>query len=145
VSREAGCALCGAVGGRIVVQTQDWRVVHAQEPGFPAFYRVIWQDHVREFSDLAPAARQACMEVVVDVEQALRRHLRPTKVNVASLGNAVPHLHWHVIARFDWDSHFPGAVWATAQRTVDAARLEEVAARLPALELELLSLLPRIA
>lgn len=145
MTREAGCPLCGAAGGRVVVETPQWRVVHAQEQGFPAFYRVIWQDHVREFSDLAPAARQACMEVVVGVEQALRKHLQPIKVNVASLGNAVPHLHWHVIARFDWDSHFPGAVWAAAQRPVDAARLDEVAARLPALEEDLQTLLPRLA
>ena len=145
MNREPGCALCGAAGGRVVVETPLWRVVHAQEEGFPAFYRVIWQDHVREFSDLAPAARQACMDVVVGVEQALRRHLQPTKVNVASLGNAVPHLHWHVIARFDWDSHFPGAVWAAAQRAVDPGRLDEVAARLPALEEDLQTLLPRIA
>jgi diadenosine tetraphosphate (Ap4A) HIT family hydrolase len=65
------------------------------------------------------------------------RHLQPDKVNLATLGNAVPHLHWHAIARFAWDTHFPGAVWAAAQRSPDERRVEEVAARLPALEAEL--------
>ncbi|TNY02522.1 HIT family protein, partial [Escherichia coli] len=51
--------------------------------------------------------------------------LRPTKVNLASLGNVVPHLHWHIIARFDTDSHYPAPVWAAAQRE----------AALPALDL----------
>jgi diadenosine tetraphosphate (Ap4A) HIT family hydrolase len=46
----------------------------------------------------------------------LRDTLAPTKVNLATLGNVVPHLHWHVIARFDWDSHFPAPVWAAPQR-----------------------------
>lgn len=131
------CPLCEGPGGRVVVQAASWRLVHAEEAGFPAFYRVVWQEHVREFSQLAPADRQACMDTVVAVEEALLRHLSPDKVNVASLGNAVPHLHWHVIARFAWDSHFPGPVWAGAQRAVDDGRLREIAARLPALEQDL--------
>jgi diadenosine tetraphosphate (Ap4A) HIT family hydrolase len=133
----AGCALCDAPGGRVVVQAPRWRLIHAGEAGFPAFYRLVWQDHVREFSQLPPAQRAECLDLLVAVEQALISHLQPDKVNLASLGNAVPHLHWHLVARFGWDSHFPGAVWATAQREPDTARLEEVASRLPALEEQL--------
>jgi diadenosine tetraphosphate (Ap4A) HIT family hydrolase len=139
--KVAGCPLCDAPGGRVVVQGPRWRLIHAEEPGFPAFYRVVWQDHVREFSLLPTAERHACIDIVAAVEEALLRELRPTKVNVATLGNMVPHLHWHVIARFDWDSHFPGPVWAAAQRSADAARLQEVAQALPALEEGLRSLL----
>jgi diadenosine tetraphosphate (Ap4A) HIT family hydrolase len=137
--KQAGCPLCETPGGRVVVQAPRWRLVHAQEPGFPAFYRIVWEQHVREFSQLVPADRQSCMDVVVAIEEALLRHLQPAKVNVASLGNVVAHLHWHVIARFDWDSHFPGAVWAAAQRPVDRQKLEAIEARLPALEQDLLS------
>ncbi len=63
-----------------------------------------------EFSDLSAEERVHCMDAVTVVERALRQHLAPTKVNIAALGNMVPHLHWHVIARFDWDSHFPAPV-----------------------------------
>ena len=141
MTAQAGCPLCESPGGRVVVQGARWRLVHADEPGFPAFYRLVWQQHVREFSALAPADRAECLEVAVAVEQALLRHFHPTKVNLASLGNAVPHLHWHVIARFDWDSHFPGAVWAQPLRAADGERLAAVAARLPAVEADLVSLL----
>ncbi|MBC5781737.1 HIT family protein [Ramlibacter sp. USB13] len=134
MTKVAGCPLCDAAGGRVVVQAPKWRLVHAEEAGFPAFYRVVWQEHVREFSQLSAADRSDCMDVVVAVEQALIAQLQPAKVNVASLGNAVPHLHWHVVARFAWDSHFPGAVWAPAQRDADPARLAEVVAQLPTLE-----------
>lgn len=113
---QPGCPLCREPGGHLVFETPQWRLIRAHEPSFPAFYRLIWQDHVAEFSDLEPAQRQACMEAVCAVEQVLREALQPTKINVASLGNVVPHLHWHVIARFDWDSHFPNPVWGSALR-----------------------------
>ena len=98
----------------LVWRGERLRVIRANEVGFPAFYRVVWNAHVAEFSDLSASERAHCMDVVVAVEQALREHLSPTKVNVAALGNMVPHLHWHVIARFEWDSHFPSPVWAAA-------------------------------
>ena len=66
--------------------------------------------------------RQRCLYAVVAVEQALRQQLRPAKIKLAALGNMVSHLHWHGLARFAWDSHFPAPVWAAAQRgTVEAA------------------------
>lgn len=137
--QQPGCPLCDAPGGRVVLQAPRWRLVHAQEAGFPAFYRLVWNAHVREFSQLAPADRLACMDVLVTIEQAMLQQLAPTKVNIASLGNAVPHLHWHVIGRFDWDTHFPGAVWAAPQRAPDAQRLRQLEDRLPGFEQELVS------
>ncbi|GAB3768610.1 HIT domain-containing protein [Ramlibacter monticola] len=137
------CPLCDAAGGRVVVQAPRWRIVHAQEAGFPAFYRLVWQAHVREFSHLPAAERAESMDVLVGMEQALLRHLQPDKVNLASLGNAVPHLHWHVIGRFAWDSHFPGAVWAQPQRPADPVRLQAVEERLAEVEQDLMSLAPR--
>jgi len=138
---QPGCPLCDAAGGRVVLQTAKWRLIHAEEAGFPAFYRLVWQDHVREFSQLERADRIACVEAVVAIEQAMLRHLAPTKINLATLGNAVPHLHWHAIARFDWDSHFPGSVWAAPQRQPAVTQLADVAALLPALEQDLIAAL----
>ena len=133
------CPLCAEDGGALVWRGERLRVIRAQEAGFPAFYRVVWNAHVAEFSDLAAVDRVHCMEAVALVEQALRQHLSPTKVNIAALGNMVPHLHWHVIARFDWDSHFPAPVWAAAQRPSPAAQEAAVRALLPALEVQLQS------
>jgi diadenosine tetraphosphate (Ap4A) HIT family hydrolase len=64
----------------------------------------------------------------------VRNIFEPQKVNVASLGNVVPHLHWHVIPRFVDDAHFPAPVWATPARTTDAATLEARRALLPRLQ-----------
>lgn len=100
----------------------------------PAFYRVVWNEHVSEFSDLPAADRALCMDAVVRVERVLRERLAPTKINLAALGNMVPHLHWHVIARFDWDSRFPAPVWSPARREADAARIAAIEALRPDLE-----------
>jgi diadenosine tetraphosphate (Ap4A) HIT family hydrolase len=139
------CPLCAADGGVLVWRGERLRVIRAQEAGFPAFYRVVWNAHVAEFSDLAREDRVYCMEAVVLVEQALRQHLTPTKINLAALGNMVPHLHWHVIARFDRDSHFPSPVWAAAQRPSPAAQEAAILARLPALEIALQGRLSKLA
>ncbi|KWT83793.1 HIT domain protein [Variovorax sp. WDL1] len=132
--RVAGCPLCEEPGGRVVFEAPEFRVIHAAEEGFPAFYRVVWKDHVAEWSDLAPEDRALCMDAVVAVERCLRDTLAPAKINLAALGNMVPHLHWHVIARFDWDARFPAPVWAAAQRDRDLQREAAIEVKLEALE-----------
>ncbi|MCZ2103443.1 MAG: HIT family protein [Comamonadaceae bacterium] len=125
------CALCRGDGGALVWRGERLRVIHAHEPHFPAFYRVVWNAHAAEFTDLAPHERAHCMQAVALVEQVLREQLTPAKINLAALGNVVPHLHWHVIARFDWDSHFPAPVWDAPRRAQDTARIAALAARQP--------------
>ena len=113
------CELCRQAGGELVWARDEWRVIRAIDADFPGFYRVVHREHVAEFSDLSVPQRERCMTLVVAVERVLVERLRPTKVNLAAFGNMVPHLHWHVIARFDWDSHFPQPVWGTRQRSVE--------------------------
>lgn len=115
VEREPGCVFCESVGGRVVYEDARLRVVVADEP-FAGFCRVIWKAHVREMTDLAPVDRRHLMNIVFAVEGALRALLSPLKMNVASLGNLVAHVHWHVIPRFADDSHYPQPVWGVRQR-----------------------------
>ncbi len=132
---STSCPLCAETGGVLVAQGPRWRVIRATEDAnFPAFYRLVWTAHVAEFSDLDADGRRECMEAVACIEQALREALAPTKVNLAALGNVVPHLHWHVIARFDWDSHFPAPVWAAPRREVPGGAEARLALPLAALD-----------
>ena len=110
------CPLCRQDGGRVLWRNGQLRIVLPEEPDHPALLRVIWNSHVREMTDLDAGERAACMQAVFDCELALRDVVRPDKVNVASLGNVVPHLHWHVVPRFQDDPQFPDAIWAARRR-----------------------------
>jgi diadenosine tetraphosphate (Ap4A) HIT family hydrolase len=63
-------------------------------------------------TDLTPGERDHLMSLVFAVEEAIRHVMHPDKINVAALGNMVPHIHWHVIPRFKDDAFFPGSAWS---------------------------------
>jgi diadenosine tetraphosphate (Ap4A) HIT family hydrolase len=134
------CPLCRDPGGEVLLSDADGRVVLCDERDYPGFCRVILHEHVREMSDLSRARRHHVLDLVCAAERAVREVMRPDKVNLASLGNVVPHLHWHVIPRWDGDPCFPAAIWAPARRSgapvaVPAdlgARLREVLRRVVA-------------
>lgn len=113
---ESSCPLCAAKNEVVVWRGRDCRVILVGDPDYPAFCRVIWNAHVKEMADLTDLQRERFMSVVFGVEKSLIDLLIPDKVNLASLGNQVPHLHWHVIPRFRDDAHFPDSVWSPRRR-----------------------------
>lgn len=113
------CELCANPGGEVLWKDGLCRVVRvggADGEAFPGFCRVVWNAHVAEMTSLAGADRRHLMNVVFATEAALRSLLRPDKINLASFGNVVPHIHWHVIPRWRDDSHFPVPIWGGAVR-----------------------------
>ena len=110
------CPLCQSDGGILLWRNDFCRVIRADEPDYPGFLRVILNAHVKEMTDLSVADQQALMRVVLATEAALREVMAPDKINLAALGNVVPHLHWHVIPRFGDDPHFPNPVWGARLR-----------------------------
>lgn len=127
------CELCDQAGGELIVRTEQLRVVLVDDANYPGFCRVIWNAHVSEMTDLAVSERSALMKAVCQVEAVQRKILQPLKINLAALGNMVPHLHWHVIPRFADDAHFPNPIWATAVRATSGDILAARRALLPAL------------
>ena len=91
-------------------------MVVAIEPDYPGFLRVVLNAHVKEMTDLAASDRVEIMRVVFAAEAALRQVMRPDKINLATLGNRVTHIHWHVIPRYTDDPHFPDTVWSNKRR-----------------------------
>ena len=105
------CPFCAESGGVNVWEDALARVILPDEPDHPGFCQVVLNRHVKEMTDLPDADRARLMRIVFALEQAQRALLSPDKVNLASFGNQVPHVHWHVIPRFTDDPHFPNPTW----------------------------------
>ena len=68
-------------------------------------------------TDLDESDRNALMKAVFIVESAIKIYYKPDKINLATLGNITPHLHWHIIPRYKHDNHFPESIWSNSKRT----------------------------
>ncbi len=132
------CALCKdelkPEEGQLIWRGDDARIILVNDPDLPGFCRVIWNRHVAEMTDLSYGEREHLMTLVFAVEEAIRHVMHPDKVNIAALGNMVPHIHWHVIPRYQDDAFYPGSAWSKrVQETPEAILLERrrKAAELP--------------
>lgn len=126
------CVFCHSVGGELLWQDDLCRVVLVDDPHCVGFCRVILNKHIKEMTDLIEAERIKVMQTTFVVEQVLRDVLHPTKINLASLGNKTPHIHWHVIPRFETDAHFPETVWSKEVRQVEKPNIPDLALTLQA-------------
>lgn len=126
---QDACPLCAPAAEDVLWRDDRARVILVDDADYPGFCRVIWHAHIREMTDLAETDRLHLMRVVLRVERAVRDVLRPRKVNLASLGNQVPHLHWHVIPRFADDPHYPDAIWAARRRDRRTSAADKAAMR----------------
>jgi diadenosine tetraphosphate (Ap4A) HIT family hydrolase len=69
-----------------------------------------------ELHDLTPLDQTMLTFEVNIVGQTLKRVTGCRKINVAALGNVVPQLHVHIVARYEGDPGWPGPVWGFGQR-----------------------------
>jgi diadenosine tetraphosphate (Ap4A) HIT family hydrolase len=122
---SAPCVFCTSDGGEVLWRDALCRIVLAHEELHPLLLRVIHVRHVREMSDLPAAERVQMMERVFAAELVLREILAPEKLNLASLGNLVPHVHWHVVPRWKDDAFFPASIWSAAQRPARTLALDD--------------------
>ncbi|MGJ8619294.1 MAG: HIT family protein [Methylophilaceae bacterium] len=113
----SNCPLCQPCAHLLLWQDDFCRVVLLNDADYPAYCRVELVEHVKEMTDLIPADRAKTMKVVFAVEAAIREVIQPDKINLASLGNKTPHMHWHIIPRFETDKHFPNSHWGEATQT----------------------------
>jgi diadenosine tetraphosphate (Ap4A) HIT family hydrolase len=114
------CDLCKPTPHSILWQDDFCRVVLLNDADYPAYCRVELIEHIKEMTDLPPQSRARMMKTVFAVEAAIREVVKPDKINLASLGNKTPHLHWHVIPRFSDDKHFPNSHWGEVTNALRA-------------------------
>jgi diadenosine tetraphosphate (Ap4A) HIT family hydrolase len=123
------CELCETIGGELLWQSALCRIVLVNDPDYPGFCRIILNRHVKEMSDLDSGERSLVLRILIAVESAVRQVMNPDKINLASLGNMTPHVHWHVIPRYSDDRHFPNSIWGEPQRDGVKRSVDEVQLR----------------
>ena len=87
------------------------RVLLAKDSQYPWLILVPRVADLREIHHLAPAQQQQLMQESCAVATLMEHALNPDKINVAALGNLVPQLHLHHVARFSTDAAWPGPIW----------------------------------
>jgi diadenosine tetraphosphate (Ap4A) HIT family hydrolase len=92
------------------------RVLLMNDARFPWLILVPRRPDIREMLDLAPEDQATLCREIDAASRVLKRLIGPYKLNVAAIGNMVPQLHWHIVARFEDDAAWPQPVWGFGTR-----------------------------
>ena len=98
-----------------------------QEKSEIPWLKVVLKREATEFSQCSSEEKSEIFRLLDVIEKAMIAYYKPTKINIASFGNYVPQVHWHVMARFENDSYFPEPMWGKKQReaTLDLPSFEK--------------------
>jgi len=78
--------------------------------------KIFTQYPYKEMSEVPSQIRHEIYDLLHIIEKEMIHYYTPTKINIASFGNYVPHVHWHIMARFAEDSYYPEPMWGKKQR-----------------------------
>ena len=89
--------------------------IEIEESEIP-WLKIFTQEPYKEMSDAPQSLRHEIYSLLDIIEKEMIDYYAPDKINIASFGNYLPHLHWHIMARFREDSYFPEPMWGEKQR-----------------------------
>ncbi len=95
---------------------------------YPWIILVPAQADLKEITDLSTEHQITLIREISLVSTAMQHVCQPDKMNVAALGNMVPQLHIHIIARFKDDNAWPNPVWGTGGKPYSDQGLQETTA-----------------
>ncbi len=78
---------------------------------FLPWIKLFTKKEYKELSEIPFDLKIKMYGLIEDIEIALIDFYSPDKINIASFGNILPHMHWHIIARFKNDPYFPKTTW----------------------------------
>jgi len=117
------CPLCNPQNEKTIFQNEFLRIILVDD--IPGFLRIITQKHIKEFSDLSDEEAVKLTLLIKKIEKEMIEFLKPDKINIASLGNMVPHLHIHLIPRYKNDPWWPNASFCKKERDFDYPYFDE--------------------
>jgi len=89
--------------------------IEVEESEIP-WLKVFTQDPYREMSEVPAEVRYEIFDLLHLIEKEMLHYYCPKKINIASFGNYMPHVHWHIMARFEEDAYYPEPMWGKKQR-----------------------------
>ncbi len=101
----------------ILYENENIRI-ETEESEIP-WLKIFTQNAYKEMSDVPAEIKFEIYELLDTIEKEMLNYYIPSKINIASFGNYVPHVHWHIMARFEEDSFFPEPMWGKKQRESD--------------------------
>ena len=81
--------------------------------------KIFTQQPYKEMSEVPGIIKFQIYDMLDMIEREMLSYYTPKKINIASFGNYMPHVHWHIMARFEEDSYYPEPMWGTKQRTAN--------------------------
>lgn len=122
------CPLCQSSHEPLIWTNNIFRVVLIKNINYRGYCRVDLIEHKKEMAELDAEIKEKFMLIIFKIERFILEYLNPDKINLASLGNICPHLHWHIIPRFKNDNHFPNSIWGAQKRINinEFSRTEEI-------------------
>lgn len=90
-------------------------VIELHESEIP-WVKIFTQTPKKEFSECTKEEKEAIWNALDVIEKEMLAYFKPDKINIASFGNILPRVHWHIMARFTDDSYFPEPMWGIKQR-----------------------------
>ncbi|UPT76535.1 HIT domain-containing protein [Sulfurovum sp. XGS-02] len=98
----------------VIYENENIRI-EIEESEIP-WLKIFTQHAYKEMSEVPALIKHEIYELLEIIEKEMLSYYKPKKINIASFGNYVPHVHWHIMARFEEDSFFPEPMWGTKQR-----------------------------
>lgn len=110
------CELCVTSTLPILWQNNHFRVILVNNQNIRGYLRLELIEHVKEIHHLTPTIQSEMYKIMNIIENIVTDVYNPDKINLASLGNKTPHIHWHIIPRFTNDNFFPQSIWSKPVR-----------------------------
>ncbi|MEE9351568.1 MAG: HIT family protein [Thiotrichaceae bacterium] len=103
-----------------ILYENEWIYIEQEEADIP-WLKIFAKEEAKELTDCSIETQYEIFRALLILEKEMIQYFQPDKINIASFANYLPKVHWHIMARYKKDSHFPEPMWGVKQREADVA------------------------
>jgi diadenosine tetraphosphate (Ap4A) HIT family hydrolase len=101
-----------------ILYENEWVYIEQEEADIP-WLKVFAKEEAKELTDCSKETQAEIFRILLILEKEMISSFQPDKINIASFANYLPKVHWHIMARYKKDSHFPEPMWGVKQREAE--------------------------